>query len=71
MEKFNLTEKQKQVFDYIKKHFDEAGTMPMHKDIAAKFDVSMPTIAKHLMAIERRGWIKRAKGLKNGMTILD
>ena len=68
--KYNLTERQKELFDYVKAYDKATGVMPYQSELATKFEISQATIAKHLMAIERRGWIKRAKGLKGGMTIL-
>lgn len=69
-QKFNLTERQREIMDYIKEYYAEYGTTPTQGKIAKEFDIAQATIAKHLASIERRGWIQRARGLKNGMTIL-
>ncbi len=68
--KFNLTEKQREIYDAIVAAQEETGVTPTQKELAAKFDIAQATVAKHLAAIERRGWIQRAAGLKNGLTIL-
>jgi len=68
--KFSLTEKQREIFDHIVAIQSETGVTPTQKELAAKFGIAQATIAKHLAAIERRGWIQRAAGLKNGLTIL-
>lgn len=68
--KFNLTEKQKHVFDYIQWHYSENGVMPTQNEMAAQLGLAQATVAKHLAAIERRGWIQRANGYKNGLVIL-
>jgi DNA-binding MarR family transcriptional regulator len=69
-QKFNLTERQREVMDYIEKYYADNGTTPTQGKIAKEFGIAQATIAKHLASIERRGWIQRARGLKNGMTIL-
>lgn len=69
-QKFNLTERQRQVMDYIEKYYAENGITPTQGAIAKEMGIAQATIAKHLASIERRGWIQRARGLKNGMTIL-
>ena len=70
-QKFSLTERQKELIDYIKAHYLATGVMPLQSEMSANFGVSQATIAKHLMAMERRGWVQRSKGLKGGMTISD
>lgn len=71
MEKFNLTQRQKDVFDYLKAHYIATGVVPTHREMADHFKVSSTTIAKHMASLERRGWVKRAQGLRNGLVILD
>lgn len=68
--KAGLTEKQRNIFDFIQAYNMSAGVSPTQKEMAAHFQTSESNIAKHLAAIERRGWIQRAKGLKNALTIL-
>ena len=70
-QKFSLTERQKELLDYIKSHHLATGVMPLQSEMSAKFGVAQSTIAKHLMAMERRGWVQRSRGLKGAMTILD
>jgi len=68
--RFNLTEKQREIFDHMVKIQEQTGVTPTQKELAAEFGIAQATVAKHLAAIERRGWIQRAAGLKNGLTIL-
>ena len=70
-DKINLTERQREIFDYIEAHFAATGVMPTHTDIAKQFDMSNPGVAKHLMSLERRGWIRRARGMKSGLSIVE
>jgi len=69
-EKFSLTQKQRDIMDYIVKIKENTGVTPTQRDISQQFGIAQATVAKHLQSIERRGWIQRAKGFKNGMTIL-
>tara|TARA_S200002703_G_scaffold147254_1_gene142932 strand:+ start:360 stop:578 length:219 start_codon:yes stop_codon:yes gene_type:complete len=69
--KFNLTERQREIFDYMVLHYKASGMTPTQRDTAEHFNVSQATIAKHLAAIEKRGWIQRASGMKNAMSILE
>lgn len=68
--KFNLTEKQRNVLDFIEWHYAEHGVMPTQNEMAIQLGLAQATVAKHLAAIERRGWIQRANGYKNGLMIL-
>ena len=71
MDKISLTEKQRDIYNFVLDHFRRTGVTPVYKDIADHFNVSKANIAKHLMAIERRGWIRRSNGMKNGLVILE
>ncbi len=70
MTKYNLTEKQKAIFDLIVEMEKINGVTPTQKQLSENFGIAQAKIAKHLAAIERRGWIQRARGLKNGLSIL-
>jgi len=70
MTKYNLTEKQKAIFDLIVEMEKMNGVTPTQKQLSENFGIAQATIAKHLAAIERRGWIQRARGLKNGLSVL-
>ena len=69
-EKFRLTSKQRDFMDYIVQVQEATGVTPTQRGISQQFGIAQATVAKHLASIERRGWIQRAKGFKNGMTIL-
>ena len=70
MDKIGLTEKQLAIFDFIKTQKATTGVTPTQNEMAQHFETPQSNIAKHLAAIERRGWIIRPRGLKNGITIL-
>ena len=71
VDKIGLTEKQLEVFDYIRAYHKTSGVYPTHKDMSDHFGTSRSNIAKHLAALERRGWINRSRGTKAGLTILQ
>jgi repressor LexA len=55
-----LTSRQEQVLDFIASHIDNNGYPPSQREIAAHLQVSgtLP-VAKHLTALEKKGYIKR------------
>ena len=56
----SLTERQKQVLDYIQSHIDNDGYPPTLREICAHLGVSGKVSAtRHLDALEKKGYIKR------------
>jgi repressor LexA len=56
----SLTERQKQVLDYIQSHIDNDGYPPTLREICAHLGVSGKVSAtRHLEALEKKGYIKR------------
>ena len=55
-----ITARQRQVLDFITSHVDNNGYPPSQREIAAHLQVSgtLP-VAKHLTALEKKGYIKR------------
>lgn len=67
-----LTIRQKAVLDFLKEFIAQAGYPPSLRDIARHFGISSPkNVAKHLDAIERKGFIKRSAALSRGIDVLD
>jgi len=64
-----LTERQREVYNILKKSYEFDGHMPSSRAIAKKLGVSQPAIQVHLKILEERGWIKRAGGNKGAITI--
>ncbi|NQT90487.1 MAG: hypothetical protein HQ558_04455 [Candidatus Omnitrophica bacterium] len=61
MEKFSLTKKQKAVFDFIKRYMDETKQSPYIREIQdACGIVSYKSAVDKLLALEKKGYIKRA-----------
>ncbi len=62
MPKKVMTEKQKDVYDYMFKFFHEEFAMPTMQQIAAKFKFKSPTAsAEHVKAICRKGFLEKRK----------
>lgn len=64
-----LTERQREVYNILKKHNEVEGYMPSSYAIAKQLGVSQPAIQVHLKKLEERGWIRRARGQKGAITI--
>ena len=47
-QRFNLTERQRSIMDYIVQINQETGTTPTQRQISQEFKISQATVAKHL-----------------------
>lgn len=55
-----LTERQRQVLEFITYHIDNVGYPPSQRDIASHLGISGPrAVVKHLEALQKKGYIKR------------
>jgi repressor LexA len=65
-----LTDRQKSVLkaigDYIRKH----GFAPTCREIATQFDVQVPAMFHHFVALERAGYIERLPRISRGIRIV-
>lgn len=60
MEKLELTNKQQEIYEFIKMQIIEKGYPPTVREIATGVNLkSTSSIHTHLEAIEKKGWIKR------------
>lgn len=64
-----LTERQRQVYNILKRTYEFEGYIPSSRAIAEQLGISQPAIQVHLKRLEERGWIKRAGGYKGAITI--
>lgn len=68
----NLTEKQAAVLRFLVDRQSESDCPPTVREIAAHFGFRSPKAASdHLAALERKGFIDRARGLARGLRILS
>lgn len=56
-----LTERQRRVFDYLVEFLQERGYPPTLSEIAQKLGLSRVGAMKHLLALERKGYIRRSR----------
>jgi repressor LexA len=56
-----VTEKQREVLEYIAKYHDEHGYAPSIRDIASSFDCSVKGAYDHVVALEKKELIEREK----------
>jgi DNA (cytosine-5)-methyltransferase 1 len=62
-----LTKKQAEVLDYIKKFYQKNNYSPALSNIAEYFNVSIPTIHQHVDCLKRKGYLKTQKGIKHSI----
>jgi len=65
-----LTERNKQVLDFIREYIEAHGYPPSIREIAAHLGVSGTVgVVKHLNALERGGYIRRMRGSSRGLSL--
>lgn len=57
-----LTDRQREVFEYIKRYKTENDVSPTFREIADHFEVSVSAICKILFYIIKKGYLIRDKG---------
>jgi repressor LexA len=61
-----LTEKQNQIYAYIRKHNETKGFPPARRDISDAFGISSPNgVMCHLKALQKKGYINRVEKRDN------
>jgi repressor LexA len=66
----NLTPRQRKVLEFVREHVEIHGYPPSIREIAAHLGVSGTLgVVKHLRALERAGYIRRAPGNSRGLTL--
>ncbi len=67
-----LTVKQRAIYDFVVECVHVEGIPPSLTEIAAAFDlVSVSGVADHLRALERKGFIRRRRGVSRGIELVD
>jgi len=65
-----LTERQKQVLDFVRQFAAENGYAPTHREICEEFGFSSyGTVHKHLKLLERKGYLRRHWNQKRGVEL--
>jgi len=66
-----LTKRQQQVLDFIINHIRDAGYPPTVRDIANDFKISSKGAYDHLIAIEKKGYIRRDPAKPRAIELMD
>lgn len=65
-----LTERQKQILDFIRETIEERSVSPTHREICERFGYSSyGTVNKHLRLLEEKGFLKRHWNQKRGVEL--
>jgi repressor LexA len=72
VDKHFLTERQKDILDFIRKSVRTRGVAPTHREICVRFGYSSyGTVHKHLKLLERKGYLRRHWNQKRGVELVD
>lgn len=70
--RFNLTPKQKEVFDFVKKYIDENEYAPSHNEIKEALNFkAQSNVAGLLEGLKERNWIDFIKHKSRSITIIN
>ncbi len=65
-----LTDRQREIYDYLVQHYKEYGYPPTIREIGFRFSIrSTKGVVDHLNALERKGYIKRAMGKSRALEL--
>jgi repressor LexA len=65
-----ITERQREIYEFIKAAIDGRGIPPTMREIGAQFDIrSTNGVDRHLAALEKAGLIKRERGKSHGIRL--
>ena len=71
MARKQLTERQQEIFDFVKNHISTTGMPPTRVEIAREIGFKSPNAAEeHLKAVARKGYIEMLSGTSRGIRIL-
>jgi repressor LexA len=66
-----LTERQKEILEFIEQYQDERGVAPTHREICERFGYSSyGTVYKHLKLLEQKGYLSRDWNQKRGIELV-
>ena len=64
-----LTERQKQVFDFISRFISESGSSPTVREIAAAFKITIGPVQKYIKVLSKKGYLKQTPLISRGITL--
>lgn len=66
-----LTERQKEILDFIRQFHTERGVSPTHREICERFGyTSYGTVHKHLRLLREKGYLRRVQNQKRGLELV-
>ena len=69
---YEITKKQQAILDYIKSHTDIKGFPPSYVEIGNKVGLSSrSTVSGHIERLEKKGLIKRYRGIPRSLVVID
>ena len=67
-----LTQRQKEILDFIRRFSEDKGISPTHKEICEEFGYSSyGTVHKHLKLLEQKGYLRRQWNQKRGVMLAE
>ena len=69
-QKIPLTNRQEEIFEFLKEHQSEIGYAPSVNEIAVHFGFTNNAARDHLQAIQKKGHIRIAENVARGIQIL-
>lgn len=71
MQKQPLTQRQQEIFDFVKNHIESTGMPPTRVEIAREIGFKSPNAAEeHLKALARKGYIEILSGTSRGIRLI-
>lgn len=71
MYKSNLTKRQYEILEYVRETIKETSRPPTIREIGREFSISSTKgVSDHLRALEKKGWIEKAKGQARGIRLV-
>ena len=67
----HYTKKQHKIMQYLAQYIERNGIPPTLQEVGDHFQVSKVTIFEHLTLLEKKGAIRRKKGLSRALEIID
>lgn len=72
IEAMYLTKRQREIFEYLKKHISSKGYAPSIVEIGKQFQLSSPaTVHKHLSHLEKKGLIRKQHNLSRAIEVVE
>ncbi len=65
-----LTTRQREIFNFVRRFIKERGYPPSVREIGEHFDIYPRAVFDHLKALERKGYLKRRGSVSRGLEIL-